>query len=564
MWSFCPVQIPVPSAIPTITSSGAGPSTTGALGVIGASETPALGSISRIDSTDSIATAARKPRQEHEKRQVNLATVSVYPTTVGSDTSYVIPTALPSLAGEVLYSNGPYVCGTTVTLTTLASLLNEYLAATEDTLQAHVKLVTLNLHAAASYLSPTSPAAAPKQSALPSQNELIGALLYANLSSYLFTPDFLQQSRANLNTSWAGVSSQYAPDPSYYTSELGPGNVLTSSDGWPSESYVEFRNARRLLLGFGNVDPQMAGYNFSGEDSFIFPPNYITRLITVTQSASGNIESGCIYAPDSTSLSLANSSWAISSAFPVPDFSALNMSSTNLSLPAVTNLTACGISPFLNATLLNTTADVDVTPYRAFAYSSVWSWAPDEPDDTDLDSDDEADVRCAALSAVDPAGRWTVQDCGAKHRVACRITGSDPYGWTISHENYIYSGAVNACPTGSVFDVPRTALENRYLLAAFLNSSSYSPTGDVLLWLNFNDFDEQSCWVAGVNGTCPYINAGPMVSVAQQIVVPTVAAIIVLILALATLLVKCGANRRKARSKRKRGVGGWDYEGVPS
>jgi len=83
------------------------------------------------------------------------------------------------------------------------------------------------------------------------------------------------------------------------------------------------------------------------------------------------------------------------------------------------------------------------------------------------------------------------------------------------------------------------------------------------LWLDFNDLDVQSCWVVGVNSRCPYGRSAEA-SMSAQIVVPTVAALIVLVLALLTLLIKCGANRRQARSRRRRGVTGWDYEGVPS
>jgi len=49
----------------------------------------------------------------------------------------------------------------------------------------------------------------------------------------------------------------------------------------------------------------------------------------------------------------------------------------------------------------------------------------------------------------------------------------------------------------------------------------------------------------------------------REVLIPTIAAIIVLLLTALTLFVKCNVNRRMSR-RRKRGEGGWDYEGVPS
>jgi hypothetical protein len=48
------------------------------------------------------------------------------------------------------------------------------------------------------------------------------------------------------------------------------------------------------------------------------------------------------------------------------------------------------------------------------------------------------------------------------------------------------------------------------------------------------------------------------------VVIPTVAGVIVFLLAILTITVKCAANRQNTRRRRKRGEGGWDYEGVPS
>jgi hypothetical protein len=93
-----------------------------------------------------------------------------------------------------------------------------------------------------------------------------------------------------------------------------------------------------------------------------------------------------------------------------------------------------------------------------------------------------------------------------------------------------------------------------------LSSSDGESSG---IWANFNSLDVQACWVTGgPNATCPYYEDEDA-DERRQIVIPTVAAIIVLIITALTLFVKCNANRRNSRRK-KRVIEGWEYEGVPS
>ena len=69
---------------------------------------------------------------------------------------------------------------------------------------------------------------------------------------------------------------------------------------------------------------------------------------------------------------------------------------------------------------------------------------------------------------------------------------------------------------------------------------------------------------AGINGTCPY-QARSDQNKTRVVVVPTVAAVIIFVLAALTFFVKCAANRREGkRGRRRRQLGGWEYEGVPS
>jgi hypothetical protein len=49
----------------------------------------------------------------------------------------------------------------------------------------------------------------------------------------------------------------------YYNVTLSQYNIASTEDGWPAESYVEFSKSKRLLIGWGTIDLQMAGYNFS-------------------------------------------------------------------------------------------------------------------------------------------------------------------------------------------------------------------------------------------------------------------------------------------------------------
>jgi len=83
-------------------------------------------------------------------------------------------------------------------------------------------------------------------------------------------------------------------------------------------------------------------------------------------------------------------------------------------------------------------------------------------------------------------------------------------------------------------------------------------------WINFNSLDLESCWVVGVNATCPY-QEDDAADLTRTVVVPTVAAVIIFVLAVLTFFVKCAANRQYSRRRRRRKMDdGWDYEGVPS
>jgi hypothetical protein len=166
-------------------------------------------------------------------------------------------------------------------------------------------------------------------------------------------------------------------------------------------------------------------------------------------------------------------------------------------------------------------------------------------------------------------GHLRAADCSDERHAACRI-GNSPYNWTLTGGKVSFSEAVDACSDENAsFDVPRTGLENTYLynyLITKQNDTINPLSGDSdqrEVWLNFNSLDVKACWVTGgPNVSCPYTTSSSEVE-RRTVIVPTIAAIIVLIITALTLFVKCNANRRNSRRK-KRVIEGWEYEGVPS
>ncbi|KAK3670393.1 Maintenance of telomere capping protein 6 [Recurvomyces mirabilis] len=381
---------------------------------------------------------------------------------------------------------------------------------------------------------------------LPRDNNLLSSVISTNNSVYLYTPTELLSQRANLNASgnWFTVSKSNRPNDAYFSIEQD-GSTDSSMDGWPSESYVELQKAKRLLVGFGNVDPQMRAYNFSGDESLVFPAGYLSSAARLTASATA-----------AQSIGQYNNSWALSN---------IASTSTPAMLDEVGNITACGASPFLNQTLNNTDAGTNYVPYQNFVYAHVWSWSgAREPMYANSSSQDNGqEFSCAAVNAT--SGGWQAVNCNNAHHGACRV-GTKPYDWRITGQEGIYRRIDAGCPDGSTFDVPRTALENTYLLNTWrdhLRSNDDPDSDDRLLWVNFNDLDTTACWVIGQNATCQYQPGSP-VDKGRAIIVPTVAGIVVLVLAVLTIFTKCAANRQNSKRRRRRADDGFNYEGVPS
>lgn len=173
-----------------------------------------------------------------------------------------------------------------------------------------------------------------------------------------------------------------------------------------------------------------------------------------------------------------------------------------------------------------------------------------------------ATLKCAAMDASQ-YGRWHVADCSERRYASCRVR-DEPYVWRLSSSKGSYSTSADLCASDQSFSVPYTALEHSHLLGAIQARRSSSDDKDPTIWVNFNSLDVASCWVTGINTSCPYQSNTVDVH-NRAVIVPTVAVIIVLVITALTVFTKCAANRQNTKRKKRRRVeDGWDYEGVPS
>jgi hypothetical protein len=372
----------------------------------------------------------------------------------------------------------------------LLNIILDYIVGTETTVNANLIYLTFNIHAAASETDPTLPAPVPAK--LPEPANLVGQIISTNLSAFIYSSKDLQSERGNLNNSWYKVQSTFRPVEDYYKTSKNVNGIVSTEDGWPSESYIELTRYKRLLLQWGTVDPQMGLYNFSGDDSIIFPQEYLRQNQThVTANSAGNVTNGCLLGNEIADLSKINASLATVSE--VSGFNYSSSASTNLTtiLNLTTNLVNCGITTLLNTSLLNVTADENPFPYRNFSYASFWAWAPGEPRNSTLDTGTH-EYRCANTK-LELNGRWTsTVDCSHKLLAACRVPG-DPYNFTVTDYPISFSFAPEACLPNS-FAVPRTALENSYLTQTIKQSGRDLDGHGV--WVDWSS-PEEGCWVSG-------------------------------------------------------------------
>ncbi|KAI8941601.1 hypothetical protein NX059_002816 [Plenodomus lindquistii] len=484
------------------------------------------------------------------------SSVSPFPTSAAASPSII---SYPSTDGTPLMQIGSYNCTPLMTLDVVTGLLEDFLESTSTTTGAAILLLSFDVHAASSISDPDAPAPLLSSEQLPVSGSLLSDILMGNLSDATYTPAQLRDQRANLNETWYDVSWDNRPLQSYYSdSKDASSNNLVTQDGWPTEAFMEFQELLRVILSYGTIDPQMQYYNIGPDLDDVFPPGTLGDLNPSTTTG-GRATSDCLFSTsDTTITSERNSSWAITIS---PSLDIDSNPDLMAPIPSITNLTSCGLTAFLNETLAGATADINPLPYAAYVHSTLWTWAPGEPANVTHGSSDTAN-RCVVMTISPYAGRWRAADCADKYRVACQIL-SQPYNWRISSDPTHYDNADSVCGEDAAFSIPHTALENAHLLSAFQDHRRNVPDETEIL-LNLNSLNVPDCWVQGLNGTCPYLPATDT-DRTRIVVVPTVAAVVIFLCAFLTFFVKCAANRREdKRGRRRRIVGGWDYEGVPS
>jgi hypothetical protein len=494
---------------------------------------------------------------------VNATATATTTTTGPSSTSSdeAIPTST-GVSGGTLLNLGPYTCSLDLNLGSIISLYQDYFSTTADTISARLQFLEFNLHAAAPFTDPSAPAQRPMLNRLPSGGDLIGAQFISVLDKAVYTPQALRDDRQNLNQSWYRDEYRTPTDDNYFSVfQLPDGNVATH-DGWPGESWALLTDNRRLLLAWGTIDPQMSLYDFQADSLNVFNDSLLVTTQRTTWGSNGILDEGCYFKQDETTVAQTNASWAVSTI-------------EDLDIPALANLaqnlTACGISPVLNRTFGGSSVAQNLVDYQGFVEAAVYGWAPGEPSNASSEAKEKHtgnDFRCAMLDAnAPPSGRWRVDVCQTSRRAACRIAGQ-PYAWRLTTEMVTFDVAPGACPEHTTFDLPRTGLENTYLYREILNTTSTlrnDEASDILegVWINFNSLDQPGCWViGGPNMTCSYSNFAEKQQ-QRNVLIPTIAALIILVLSVLTLLVKCNQNRR-SNTRRRRGENGWEYEGIPS
>lgn len=504
------------------------------------------------------------------KRQTQTASETASPSASSNETTSTNTTATTSSTsavststgndGTVLLNLGPFRCSQGLDLESIIDIMADYIGDSSDASAATVQLLVFNLHSARSSQNPTGPPQNVSSDQYPSSLELVGTRWNSELGTVLYDPDDLRADRANLNNSWNQVRvTERLPITGYFTTETLSNGATATEDGWPSELYLLLTRLERILVAWGTVDPQMEGYDFESDSGSVFSSGMLSDSHNLQLAEAGTVTSGCIYRNDEKNVQQINNTWAVMNANNSQDTAHYDLS----------NMTSCGVSPILNQTLGNESAGDAYRPYQQVTEALVLGWADGEPRNASspgMDDDSDSDqFRCAVIdSSNDYRGKWRVVSCQGEYRAACRI-GGQPYNWRLSRSTTDFTGAPDSCPEGSSFDLPITQLENTYLYEHILDDVTNTSDSSIQrnVWINLNALDSMDCWVTtGPNGTCRY-RQNSQEQHNRQVLIPTIGALIILILTVLTILVKCNVNRRNNRRHRI-GPGGWEYEGVPS
>ncbi|KAF8426862.1 hypothetical protein EV426DRAFT_715129 [Tirmania nivea] len=466
----------------------------------------------------------------------------------------------------------------------LWSFWNDWLEKTEYNTLASVVVLVFNLYPDVNIRGDTDAGSKPPSPIWSASRDF---------PSRIYTPLDLRQDRENLNVTWLNGGDEGDDEGRYFTVRTRQDGGLSSVDAWPSEGYLSFEKGERLLLGFGDVWVQ--GFEFevggNGDGDYFFGKEQIGWPYKESNKAK------CFFDTGKTSVSEVNNSWA-------------GMVGDRWTREAMLEAVGCGYSPLVNSTAVSTTTATNIPinstnssnsspdlanpliDYFALIKGTIWSWAPGQPSPPPSNmTDKEIDLfRCAVMDTH--TGRWVVADCNEHYRAACRVDDR-PYKWTVGDRPGSYSDARKLCPKRASFDVPRSALENRYLwramnetlAASSAQASRKSRGGEGLVvarrdggvsgldraWVDFQSLGHRACWVRGgdmgAEQGCPYGNEDQG---NKKVIVPTVAAVIVLVVAGLMVFVKVGSGRWERRRKkrwreaRKWGKEGWEYEGVPA
>lgn len=462
--------------------------------------------------------------------------------------------------GDTLVTLGPFRCGQDLDLESIIDIVVDFLSDTSDSSAANLLILEFNLHSTSSAADPEGPPQRVSSDQHPTTSQLVGTRFDREMGSQVYNPRDLAADRANLNSSWFEVrAAERLPMTEYFSTETLPDGTISTENGWPSELYLLLSRLERVILTWGTIDAEMEGYDFAADVSHVFSSGSLTDDHALLFNQDGVVTSGCFYRDDEKDVEQVNNTWAVMRINDTQDTAQTN----------IQNMTSCGVSPILNTLLGQNSAGNAYLPYQSLTQAAVLGWADGEPRNVSspgADTEgDEDQYRCVVIdSSNDYRGKWRVVNCQDRYRAACRI-GGQPYNWRLSNSETAFTGAPDSCPQGSRFDLPVSHLENTYLYEHILDdaantSDSSLPRG---VYINLNALDEMDCWVTtGPNGTCRYQqNSNEQRN--REVLIPTIAALIILILTVLTILVKCNVNRRNNRRHRV-GPGGWEYEGVPS
>jgi hypothetical protein len=94
--------------------------------------------------------------------------------------------------------------------------------------------------------------------------------------------------------------------------------------------------------------------------------------------------------------------------------------------------------------------------------------------------------------------------------------------------------------------------------------NSHNDLNGHVVWVDFNSMNTKGCWVTGgENATCPYYVANDPLA-RQAVLVPTIASIILLVIAAIVAFLKIVGHRQIRKKRRRRMNDGVFYEGIPS